>query len=269
MLKKRLIPVLIYNDGKLVQSINFKHPMGIGNALTKISFFNTWSVDEIILIDVTREKKNRKYFYDAIETLSKKSFLPLTVGGWIETIEEIRQILMIGADKIIINTKAFKQPEFLEKSARTFGSQCIVVSIDVKKFANSHKVFIDRGRVNTGLDVEDWSREVEKIGAGEIFLTSIDNDGSRNGYDLDLMKKVSSSVKIPIIGFGGVWTWDHLVDGILKGGLDAVGVGNVFHFKEHSTKQAKKYLLEKGINVRKDSFFKIKSNFKPSYDDVL
>ena len=134
---------------------------------------------------------------------------------------------------------------------------------------NIDDIYINLRRINTGLDVEDWSRQVEKIGAGEIFLTSIDNDGSRKGYDLDLMKKVSSSVKIPIIGFGGVWTWDHLVDGILEGGLDAVGVGNVFHFKEHSTKQAKKYLLEKGINVRKDSFFKIKSNFKPSYEDVL
>ena len=269
MLKKRIIPVLIYNDGKLVQSINFQHPMGIGNALTKISFFNTWSVDEIILIDVARKKSNRDIFYSVIEKLSKKSFLPLTVGGWIESIDEIRDILKIGADKVIINSRAFTDRKFLIEASKKFGSQCIVVSIDSKIINKNHYVFIDRGRINTNISPVDWSLEVEKLGAGEIFLTSIDNDGSRKGYDLELMKQVTKKISIPVIGFGGVWNWEHLVDGINIGGLDGLGVGNVFHFKEHSTKQARKYLLDKGINLREGNFFKVKSDFKPSYKDVL
>ena len=269
MVKVRIIPVLIYNDGRLVQSINFRHPMAIGNALTKIDFFNKWSVDEIILIDVGREKKNRDKFYQVISKLSKKCFVPLSVGGWIQDLNEIKKILSIGADKIIINTKPFESNNFLKEASIKFGSQCIVVSIDAKLVENNYYVFIDRGRQNTYKSPLDWAKKCEKLGAGEIFLTSIDNDGSRKGYDLSLMKSITNHIDIPVIGFGGVWEWQHLVDGINIGRLDGLGVGNVFHFKEHSTKSAKKYLLSKNINIREDEIFNFQDKHIPSYKDVL
>ena len=269
MLKKRLIPVLIYNDGKLVQSINFKHPMAIGNALTKISFFNKWSVDEIILLDVARERKNREKFYQVISNLSKKCFVPLSVGGWIQDLNEIEFLLNIGADKIITNTQSFENHKFLKEAAIKFGSQSIVVSIDAKYLNDQYFVFIDRGRKKTNVNPVDWAIKCEKLGAGEIFLTSIDNDGSRKGYDLKLMSLVTKKIDIPVIGFGGVWEWQHLVDGVTIGGLEGLGVGNVFHFKEHSTKDAKKYLRNKNIDIRENEYFNIQDKYIQSYKDVL
>lgn len=269
MVKKRLIPVLIYKEGRLVQSINFKHPMAIGNAITKIDFFNTWSVDEIILIDIGRENKDREKFYEVVKGLTRRSFVPLTVGGWVTSIKDIRLLLSMGADKVAINTKAFTDPDFITEAAGKFGSQCIVASIDAKRTDAGHEVFIDRGREATGMTAISWAKKAEEKGAGEIFLTSIDNDGCRGGYDLDLMKSVSSSVNIPVIAFGGVWTWDHLVDGVEIGGAEAVAAGNIFHFMEHSTKKAREYMLEKGIDVRETSFFKIKPHRKPEYKEVL
>ena len=268
MVKKRLIPLLLYREGKLVQSINFKHPMAIGNAITKIDFFNTWSVDEIILLDIGRKKENRNKFFEVIDGLTRRSFVPLTVGGWITSITEIKELLHLGADKVAINTEAFTNPEFISKSSNSFGSQCIVISIDAKKTNIGNEVHIDRGRKPIGITAAEWALEAEKRGAGEILLTSIDNDGSRQGYDLDLMKSVAGVVNIPVIAFGGVWTWDHLVDGITSG-VEAVGVGNVFHFIEHSTKKAKEYLIGNGVDVRESSFYKIETDRKPSYKEVL
>jgi cyclase len=222
MVKKRLIATLLYRDGKLVQSINFKHPMAIGNAITKIDFYNTWTIDEIILLDISREKKDREQFFEVVDGLSRRSFVPLTVGGWIESYDEIKQLLNLGADKITINSIAFKKPDFITEAAGRFGSQCIVTSIDAKISNNRHEVFINRGNDSTGIDVIDWAKKVEKLGSGEIFLTSIDNDGSRKGYDLKLMNSVTKVVSVPVIAFGGVWTWDHLVDGINIGNVDAI-----------------------------------------------
>tara|TARA_Y100000748_G_scaffold237189_1_gene201220 strand:+ start:331 stop:1140 length:810 start_codon:yes stop_codon:yes gene_type:complete len=269
MVKKRLIPVLIYREGKLVQSINFKHPMAIGNAITKIDFYNTWSVDEIILLDVGRQKKDRQKFIEVIEGLSRMSFVPLTVGGWITSTDEIENLLHKGADKVSINTACFENPEFITDASSRFGSQCIVVSIDSKTTDIGHEVHIDRGRTPTGVLTVEWAKKAQKMGAGEILLTSIDNDGSRKGYDLELMKEVSSNVNIPVIAFGGVWTWDHLVDGVNIGGVEAVGVGNVFHFMEHSTKKAKEYMIENKVDMRESIFFKIKTDRKPKYNEVL
>lgn len=269
MVKKRLIPVLLYREGKLVQSINFTHPMAIGNALTKIDFFNTWSVDEIILLDVGRENKDREKFYDVIKGLTRRSFVPLSVGGWVTSVEEIRLLLSLGADKVVVNTRAFRDPDFITQAANKFGSQCIVVSIDAKRTALGHEVFIDRARTPTGTSAVDWAKKAEGKGAGEIFLTSIDNDGCRKGYDLELMKSVTVSVNIPVIAFGGVWTWDHLAEGILAGGAEAVAAANIFHFIEHSTKKAKDHLLKKGIDLRESTFFKIKTQRKPEYNEVL
>ncbi len=251
MLKKRLIPVLLCRDGWIVQSINFKHTNMIGNAITAVDFFNTWSVDEIIILDVSKDTENREMIFDVIEGLSKKCFVPLSVGGWIREIDEIRMLLSKGADKVVINTLAFQTPEFITRCAERFGSQCIVVSIDAKrKDGGGYEVHIGQGRKPTGMSPVDWAQKAQRMGAGEIFLTSIDQDGSRQGYDIELMKSVSDAVNIPVIAFGGVWEWEHLVSGIRKGNVDAVAAGNVFHFTEHSTKHAKRYLQDSGINIR-------------------
>jgi len=243
--------------------------MAIGNAITKIEFFNTWSVDEIILLDVGRKLANREIFLKVIDNLSKRSFVPLTIGGWINTTEDIEQLLHMGADKVSINTKAYEDKNFITKSANKFGSQCIVVSIDARKTNNDYEVFIDRGTQATGITATAWAIEAERRGAGEILLTSIDYDGSRRGYDLELMKKVSEAVDIPVIAFGGVWNWSHLLDGINIGGVEAVAVGNVFHFIEHSTKKAKEFLIEHKVDMRESPFFNLSSNRNPKYEEVL
>jgi len=267
MLKKRLIACLLWRDGFIVQSIGFKHTNAIGNAITAVDFFNTWAIDEIVLLDVSREssKEKRAKFYHIVQELSKRCFVPLTVGGLIESIKDIQILLHNGADKVIINTQAFKDQQFVTKAAKIFGSQCIVVSIDAKRKNNFHEVYIDRGRVSTGNSAVEWARTAEKKGAGEIFLTSIDNDGGRKGYDLELIKNVSETVDIPVIASGGVGKWHHLSDGILKGKADAVSAANIFHYTEQSTKMAKEHMNNTGIDVRTPKFYNISSPRNPKY----
>jgi cyclase len=252
MLKHRLIPVLILRDGVVVQSIQFKHTNVIHwKPMTAVDFFNHWAVDEIVILDVSRTQKKREVFYEVISGLSKKCFVPLTVGGWIDSADEVRKLLRLGADKVAINTEAVRRPELIGECARVFGSQCIVVSIDVKAHEDgSYEVYVDRGREPTGLSPFDWSRDAQKAGAGEIFLNCIERDGFRQGYDLELLRGVVESVDIPVIAMGGVFTWQHLVDGIIEGGADAVAAANIFHYTEHSTKKAKEYMREAGIDVR-------------------
>ena len=267
MLKNRLIPTLLCIKGNnIVQSINFKHTNIVGNAITAIDFYNNWAVDEIIILDVSRTEEYREKFHKIIEGLSKRCFVPLTVGGWIKDTSEIQRFLKEGADKISINSQAYLNPELIKESSKTFGSQSIVVSIDVKKNSQGkHDVVIDRGRTNTGIDVVDWAKKAEELGAGEIFLTSIDNDGAKEGYDLDLIKKISSIISIPVVAFGGVGKWEHFVDGILKGKADAVSAGNIFHYTEQSTYEAKKFMVNSGLNVRIPTFYKIPSQRNPKY----
>ena len=252
MLKKRLIPVLILRDGQVVQSVQFKHTNVIHwNPATAVDFFNKWAVDEIVLLDVSRNLNKRQKFYDSIEMLSKKCFVPLTVGGWLQNFDDVAQVLRLGGDKVAINTKAFRDPSFISKCANVFGKQCIVVSIDVKTGINgNYEVYIDRGKEATGKDPVAWAQQLQKVGAGEIFLNCIERDGFRKGYDLDLLKKVVNAVNIPVIAMGGVFKWQHLADGILIGGADAVAAANIFHYTEHSTKKAKEFLRTSGINVR-------------------
>jgi len=256
MLKHRLIPNIILNNGNIVQSVKFKHTNVIGNAITAIDFFNSWVVDEIIILDVSRNKDSRTKFHKILSGLSKRCFVPLTVGGWITDINEIHQLLKEGADKVSINTEAVRNPNFIQECSNIFGSQCITISIDVKKNAlNQYEVFINRGNEGTGLDPIQWAKKVEKLGAGEILLTSIDFEGSRKGYDIALLKQVCESVSIPVIAFGGVGNWQHLVDGIKIANADTVSAANIFHYTEHSTFEAKKFMLNKGLNVRKPQFY--------------
>ena len=251
MLKKRLIPSLLVRDGRIVQSVQFRHTNVIGNVITAVDFFNGWAVDEILILDVSREHTGREEFLDIVDELSERCFVPLCVGGWITSIADIETLLEHGADKIAVNTHAFRNPAFITEAAQVFGSQCIVVSIDVKRDdAGNAVVWIDRGRESTGVDAVEWARQAEARGAGEILLTSIDNDGMRKGYDLPLMQSVAAAVGIPVIAFGGVGHWSHMVAGVVEGGVDAVSAGNIFHFTEHSTKKAKDFMRAAGLEVR-------------------
>lgn len=252
MLRKRLIPVLVLRDGTVVRSVGFTHTNVIHwKPLTAVDFFNQWAVDEIVVLDVSRARGARDGFYDVVGGLSRKCFVPLTVGGWVTEVDEVRRLLRLGADKVVVNTHAVRHPEFLTECALVFGSQCVVASIDVRRQPDGRpKVWIDRGREATGLDPVAWAREAERRGAGEIFLTSIDHEGAGKGYDLDLVRSVVEAVSVPVIAFGGAFTWQHLVDGITIGGADAVSAANVFHFTEQSTKKAKEFMRTAGVAVR-------------------
>lgn len=269
MLKHRLIPNIILNNGNVVQSVNFKHTNVIGNAITAVDFFNSWAVDEIIILDVSRTHENRKQFHKIIDGLSKRCFVPLTVGGWIDSVDEIRQLLKEGADKVAINTQAVLNPDFVTEASKMFGSQCIVVSIDVKtNLDGKYEVYADRGRKPTGLDPVGWAKKVQELGAGEILLTSIDKEGMRGGYDLTLLKEVCANVNIPVIAFGGVGEWQHFVDGIKIGKADAVSAANIFHYTEHSTYNAKEFMYKSGLNVRMPQFYKLPTPRKPKYNEI-
>ncbi len=266
MLKKRLIPSLLVGDGRIVQSVQFRHTNVIGNVITAVDFFNGWAVDEILILDVSREHTGRDEFIEIIDELSERCFVPLSVGGWIGSTGDIETLLKHGADKVVVNTHAWRQPQFVTEAARVFGSQCIVVSIDVRRNeAGEPVVYVNRGRENTGIGPVEWARRVEKLGAGEILLTSIDNDGMRKGYDLPLVSSVAHEVSIPVIAFGGVGHWQHMVEGITEGGADAVSAGNIFHFTEHSTKKAKDYLRDASVPVRDTVFYKVSIPRRPRY----
>ncbi|MBM3231708.1 imidazole glycerol phosphate synthase subunit HisF [Candidatus Peregrinibacteria bacterium] len=265
MLKHRLIACLLWRDGFLIQSKNFKHTNAVGSAMTAIDFFNTWAIDEIVLIDVTRKQDNREMFHRDLVELSKRCFVPLTVGGWVHTIDDVRRFLTEGADKVIVNTSAFRDHAFLSAASKRFGNQCMVVSIDAKRIApHRYEVCIDRGSTPTGVSPEAWAKEAEQLGAGEIFLTSIDNDGSQNGYDAELIHLVSNTVGIPVIASGGVGEWKHFADGIANG-ASAVSAANIFHYSDQSTKKAKNYLFEQGIDVRRPEFYDIPLPRRPVY----
>ena len=252
MLKKRLIPALVIRDGTVVQSIQFRHTNVIHwKPLTAVDFFNKWAVDEIVVFDVSRKLTSRAQFHQLLLGLSKKCFVPLTVGGWVTSVAEMRRLLRLGADKVTINTAAVQRPELIKQCAEAFGSQCVVVSIDVRMNARGEReVYVDRGSVPTGLSPVEWAREAEAAGAGELFVTSIDHEGMRKGYDLELIRSVVDAVDVPVVAFGGVFTWQHLVDGVVIGGAEGVSAANVFHFTEHSTRKAKDYMRKAGLDVR-------------------
>ena len=262
MLKNRLIPCLITRDGMLVKSIKFSRYQIIGNPKTAAQFFNAWAVDELILLNISpggtfslgRSDKNDERvgsFLEIITDVSRYCFVPLTVGGGIRSVDDMYQYLQRGADKIAINTQAFRDPTLITLGADKFGSQCIVVSIDVKKKEDgAYEVYIAGGKEATGWDPVRWACKAEACGAGEIFLNSIDRDGTLAGYDLELLKSVVQAVKIPVIACGGVGKWDNLVEGITQGQVAAVAAANIFYFTEQSTKKAKARMREAGLAVR-------------------
>jgi cyclase len=237
-------------DGLIVQSIGFKRFLPIGSAKIAVEFVTNWDVDEIFLVDITATAEGRTPDYDLISRVSKRSFVPLTYGGGLHTIDDIRKVIRSGADKISINSEALNNRDFIRESSRIFGSQCIVVSIDVRINNGDYEVVGDNGRKFTGLGPVEWAKRVEELGAGEIFLNSVDRDGSKMGYDIPLIRMVADSVAIPVIACGGVGKMEDFPEGIMSGKASAVSAANIFHYIEHSTIVAKAYLRRSGIDVR-------------------
>ncbi len=254
MLKKRLIACLLVRDGLLVQSIGFKRYLPVGRPRFPIEFIARWDVDEIVLLDMSATSENRTLETGLLELLSRFCFVPLTVGGGVKTVDEVRKIIAAGADKVAINSHAVARPQLIYEIANVFGNQSVVVSIDCRlEDDGSYQVYTHSGTIGTGMSAEQWAKQVEGLGAGEIFLNSIDRDGSKQGYDLELISRVSDSVSIPVIACGGVGSYKHFAPGIIEGHASAVAAGNIFHYIEHSTIVAKAHLLKSDINIRLDS----------------
>ena len=250
MLKNRIIPCLDVKNGRVVKGINFVDLKDAGDPVEQAKIYSDGGADEICFLDITASNENRDTIYNVVEKTSKKCFVPLTVGGGVRNVDDISKLLNCGADKVSINTAAVSDKQVVVDSSKKFGSQCIVVAIDAKKNGNIWEIYTHGGRNKTGIDALKFSKEMEKSGAGELLVTSMDRDGTQAGYDIDLMSKISSAVNIPVIASGGVGTLDHLVDGIKLGNASAVLAASIFHYGKYSVKQAKEYLDLKGIPVR-------------------
>jgi len=250
MLKNRIIPCLDVKNGRVVKGINFVDLKDAGDPVEQAKIYSNGGADEICFLDITASNENRDTIYDVVKNTSKKCFVPLTVGGGVRSVEDINKLLNCGADKVSINTAAVQNKEVIIESSKKFGSQCIVVAIDAKKNGEIWEVFTHGGRNNTGINAIEFAKKMEKCGAGELLITSMDRDGTQAGYDIDLMNKISSTINIPVIASGGVGNLDHLVDGIKLGKASAVLAASIFHYGKYSVKEAKQYLDSKGIPVR-------------------
>ena len=253
-LSKRLIPCLDVDKGRVVKGVNFVDIRDAGDPVEIARRYNEEGADEITFLDITASHEERETTLHTVERMASEVFIPLTVGGGVRQISDIRNLLNAGADKVAINSSAILNPDFVQEAADRFGSQCIVVAIDAKQVAWGKnckwEIFSHGGRKATGLDAIEWAKKMTRLGAGEILLTSMDRDGTKNGFDLDLTALISGSVPVPVIASGGVGTLQHLADGITKGKADAVLAASIFHFGQFSLSEAKKFMLGQGINVR-------------------
>ena len=250
MLTKRIIPCLDVDNGRVVKGISFLNLRDAGDPVELAAFYNEQGADELVFLDITASSDDRNIMLDVVKNVATQVFIPLTVGGGIRNVSDIRKMLESGADKVSLNTAAIENPDFVKEAADFFGSQCIVVAIDAKKNEDKWEVFTHGGRNNTGIDALEFAKKMEQSGAGELLVTSMDRDGTQVGYDIDLMSKISSMVNIPTIASGGVGDLDHLVDGIKLGNASAVLAASIFHYGKYSVKEAKEYLDSKGIPVR-------------------
>lgn len=251
MLAKRIIPCLDVDKGRVVKGTNFVGLVDAGDPVEQAKFYDAEGADELIFLDITASSDNRTTMVDVVRRTSEEVSIPFTIGGGIRTTDDMREMLRSGADKVSINTAAVNNPQLISDGAERFGVQCIVVAIDAKKVADDKwKVFIHGGRTETVLDVVEWAQRAEELGAGEILLTSMDRDGTKDGYDLELLKKVCSSVKIPVIASGGAGNLQHLYDAFAVANVDAVLAASIFHFRQYTIKQAKEFLNSKNILVR-------------------
>jgi cyclase len=251
MLKIRVIPCLDVKDGRVVKGVNFTHLVDAGDPVEQARIYDLAGADELTFLDITASSEDRSPLYDAVKRTAEEVFMPLTVGGGVRKVEDIRALLLAGADKASINTAAVSRPEFVAEAASRFGSQCIVVAIDAKSTGPGKlEVFTHGGRKATGLDAVDWARRMAEAGAGEILLTSMDRDGTKSGFDLALTRKVADAVPVPVIASGGVGTLDHLVEGVTEGRASAVLAASIFHFGIFTIADAKAALSAAGIPVR-------------------
>ena len=250
MLTKRIIPCLDVKEGRVVKGTNFLELRDAGDPVENAKAYERQMADEPCFLDITASHEKRKTIIDVVERVAHEVFMPLTVGGGIKTIDDIRETLRAGADKVTVNTTAVEQPEFVRESSEIFGSQCICVAIDAKRRGDGFEVYTYGGRKPTGIDAVEWAKRAEELGAGEILLTSMDRDGTKMGFDIQLTKTISESVNIPVIASGGVGTLEHLYEGLIEGKADAVLAASIFHYREFTVIDAKKYLRERGVNVR-------------------
>ena len=247
---KRIIPCLDVNDGRVVKGINFVELKDAGDPVEIARSYNEQGADELTFLDITASSDNRGLLFDIIEKVANQIFIPLTVGGGVRNCDDIRNLLNVGADKVGINTSAILNPNFVSESSSRFGSQAIVVAIDAKKIDDHYEVFTHGGRNATGINAIEWAKKMADFGAGELLITSMDRDGTKKGFDNNLMRSISDVVDIPIIASGGAGSLKHLVDGIKEGTADAVLAASIFHYGEYSIKEAKKYMYEHGIEMR-------------------
>ena len=250
-LAKRIIPCLDVDQGRVVKGVQFEGIRDAGDPVEISRRYNHEGADEITFLDITASHENRATTYDTVSRMASEVFIPLTVGGGVRNTENIRDLLLAGADKVSINTAAVFEPEFVKKAADKFGSQCIVVAIDAKQVASDRwEIFTHGGRTPTGLDAVEWARRMVAYGAGEILLTSMDRDGTRDGFDLDLTRSVADAVTVPVIASGGVGNLQHLVDGVIEGHAEAVLAASIFHFGQFTIGQAKEAMANAGIEIR-------------------
>lgn len=250
MYAKRIIPCLDVKDGRVVKGVNFVNLIDAGDPVETAKAYNKAGADELVFLDITASSDNRNTVVDMVKRVAREVFIPFTVGGGIRTVENFSEILNAGADKVSVNSAAIKNPALISDAAKKFGSQCVVVAIDAKKSGDSWEVFLNGGRVNTGLDAIEWAKKAESLGAGEILLTSMDADGTKAGYDIELTRRISEAVNIPVIASGGAGALEHFKDAFTLGKADAVLAASLFHFNEIKISDLKMYLKENGINTR-------------------
>lgn len=251
MLKTRIIPCLDVKDGRVVKGVNFVGLRDAGDPVEQAQVYDKQGADELCFLDISASSENRGTLYDMVEQVAKVCFMPFTVGGGVRTVEDIRTLLLAGADKVSINTEAVKRPEFVREAAEKFGSQCIVVAVDAKGDPkNGFEVFTHGGRNATGIEAVGWAQRMVELGAGEILLTSMDRDGTKIGFNLPLTRAVADAVSVPVIASGGVGAIEHFVDGVLEGHASAVLAASVFHYGEFTVRQVKEHMQAAGIPVR-------------------
>jgi len=251
MLKTRIIPCLDVNEGRVVKGVNFVDLIDAGDPVEQARLYDAAGADELCFLDITASHENRDTIYDVVRHTAEQCFMPVTVGGGVRTTEDIRKLLLAGADKVSINTASVKRPEFVREAAQKFGAQCIVVSVDAKSVGdNKFEIFTHGGREPTGIDAIEWSKRMADYGAGEILLTSMDRDGTKSGFNIPLTRAVADGVSVPVIASGGVGTLDHLVEGVIDGHASAVLAASIFHFGTFTIGEAKAHLKSAGAPVR-------------------
>ena len=250
MLKTRIIPCLDVKDGRVVKGINFVDLKDAGDPVEQAKVYDLQGADELCFLDITASSDNRNILLDVVNRTADQCFMPLTVGGGVRNLVDIRNLLLAGADKVGINTSSIIDPRIVEEGANKFGSQCIVVAIDVKKYKDKWMVYTHGGRKETGIDAIEWAQAITEKGAGELLITSMDRDGTGKGFDVDLLKRITSKVSVPVIASGGVGTLEHLVEGVKEGGANAVLAASIFHFGKFKIQDARKAMTEASLNIR-------------------